>query len=348
MLSSVYGESVPVGLPLYHPQSSLKTREGYYPNVSLVQHEAVRCLRGLLEDGSLVERFCHDDENEYLKLLRFLRARKFEVNKAFQLCSADVAWRADKLELRNLTSVDVLGCDSLAMYQFFPTWMHGFDKQGRPVSYRQFGKFEISKVLKLTTMEKLIKFHGWETEQAVRKTRESSLSSGFNVETFVLVVDAKGWTLSLATSDAFTFIKGMASTDADHYPERLGCMILINAPSVLSFAWRIIQAFLDDVTKAKIKIMGSDPKEWQPVLFDLIDRDQVPQMYGGFAADPTPETAFASMDPPPKESCSASDSASEGAPSASPAAPDSALIPPEDAAKATALPPLPPQDEQTA
>jgi hypothetical protein len=75
-------------------------------------------------------------------------------------------------------------------------------------------------------------------------------------------------------------------------------MLLINAPSVLSFAWRVIQTFLDEVQKAKIKIMGSDPKEWQPVLFDLIDRDQVPQMYGGFAADPTPETAFASMNPP--------------------------------------------------
>lgn len=48
----------------------------------------------------------------------------------------------------------------------------------------------------------------------------------------------------------------MAITDSDHYPERLGTMIIINAPSVLSFAWRIIQGFLDAVTKEKINILG--------------------------------------------------------------------------------------------
>ena len=103
-------------------------------------------------------------------------------------------------------------------------------------------------------------------------------------------------------------------------------MLLINAPSVLSFAWRVIQTFLDDVQKAKIKIMGSDPKEWQPVLFDLIDRDQVPQIYGGFAPDPTPESAFASMNPPAdtvgfaKKSKQKAKAGSKGASASKPAA----------------------------
>ena len=294
---------VPIDLPPYHPHCPLATRSGYYPNISKEQHEAVLRLRDLLsrqvdESGtSFYSQFQHDDENEYLRSLRFLRARKFDVTKAYAMVTADIAWRADKLMLRRRTSVEVLGCDSQSMYAFFPTWMQGFDKQQRPVSYRQFGKFEISKVLQLTSMDKLIRFHAWETEAAVRLSLERSRSLGYNLETFVLVVDAAGWSLKLATGEAFTFIKGMASTDSDHYPERLGTMLLINAPSVLSFAWRIIQTFLDDVTKSKIKIMGTDPKEWQPVLFDLIDRDQVPCMYGGLAPDPTAETAFATMDP---------------------------------------------------
>jgi hypothetical protein len=49
----------------------------------------------------------------------------------------------------------------------------------------------------------------------------------------------------------------MASTDGDHYPERLGTCIVINAPFMLSFAWKIIQGFLDDVQKAKIGIYGT-------------------------------------------------------------------------------------------
>lgn len=55
---------------------------------------------------------------------------------------------------------------------------------------------------------------------------------------------------------AHDILLGMAVTDSDHYPERLGTMIIVNAPSVLSFAWRIIQGFLDAVTKEKINILG--------------------------------------------------------------------------------------------
>lgn len=65
--------------------------------------------------------------------------------------------------------------------------------------------------------------------------------SRYNIETFMLVIDAAGWHLGLGTSDAFVFIKSMATTDSDHYPERLGTLVVINAPSVLAFAWNIIQ-----------------------------------------------------------------------------------------------------------
>ncbi len=94
--------------------------------------------------------------------LRFLRARKFNVKKAFALICGDIEWRADpqRADLRSLRAAEVLGCNTRDMYAFFPTWMQGTDKQGRPVSYRQFGKFEISKVLKLTSMERLVRFHG--------------------------------------------------------------------------------------------------------------------------------------------------------------------------------------------
>jgi len=63
----------------------------------------------------------------------------------------------------------------------------------------------------------------------------------------------------------------MAKTDSNQYPERLGVCMIINAPSALSYAWSIIKAFLDDVTKAKIKIF-SNPKDWQPELFNLIGK----------------------------------------------------------------------------
>jgi hypothetical protein len=133
---------------------------------------------------------------------------------------------------------------------------------------------------------------------ALRRAQIKSQAENLNIETFCLVVDAGGWGMRLATSDAFTFIKNMVSTDSNHYPERLGCMIIINAPSALSWSFSVIQGFLDDVTKAKIKILGSRA-QWEPILKTMIDVDQIPMQYGGTAPDFTPEQSIASLDPPP-------------------------------------------------
>lgn len=295
-MSATKYPTVPQCLP-YHPNSELQGRAGYFPNISSAQLEAVNELSSLIEKEQLS--FFHDEEDEFLKLLRFLRARKFNVKQAFEMVREDVKWRQEenRLQLRRETAADVLGCDLGKMYTYFPTWIQGTDKQLRPVSYRQFGKFEVWNVLKLTTMEKLIRFHAWETEVALHRMYKLSRSSGFNIETFVIVIDAAGWGLRLATSDALTFIKGMAVTDSNHYPERLGSLVVINAPSVLAITYRIIQGFLDEVQQKKIRIFSTDRKEWLPVLLELIDEDQIPQQYGGTAPDPTPEDALNAMNP---------------------------------------------------
>ncbi len=287
---------IPICRP-YHPQSELNNRSGYYPCISSEQLAAVNELIALIEEENL--HFLHDEEEEFLKLLRFLRARKFNVKQALLMVREDIRWRAEdnRILLRRQTAEDVLGCDLEKMYSFFPTWIQGHDKQLRPVSYRQFGKFEVWNVLKLTSMERLIRFHAWETEVALHRMYSKSKAMDYNIETFVVVIDAAGWGLRLATNDAFTFIKGMAVTDSDHYPERLGTLLVINAPSVLAISYRVIQGFLDNVQKQKIRIMGTDRNEWLPVLLEYIDIDQIPQQYGGDAPDPSPQDAINSMNP---------------------------------------------------
>lgn len=276
---------------------------GYYPNISSQQLAAVNEMKRLVDSAQLCS-FDNDEELLFLKFLRFLRARKFDVGQAFELFKADVHWRrdGDRWHMKEETAGEILQCDAATLFTYFPTWLQGCDKQGRPVSYRQFGKFEIWNIMKLTTMDRLVRFHAWESEMALRLMGKKSRELGLNIETFTVVIDAAGWSLKLATSDAFTFIKGMASTDADHYPERLGTLVVINAPGVLAFAWKVIQGFLDDVTKAKIKILSSDTNEWRPVLLDLIDDDQIPAQYGGLAPDLSPEEAMAAMNPPLRQS----------------------------------------------
>jgi hypothetical protein len=292
-------EHIPDNLPLYHPLSELKDKSGYYPNLTNDHLKAINELHSLLEKDELLNQFNYDNEIEFLKLLRFLRARKFNISASYKMIIEDIKWRNEenRLLLQKETAEKVLGCDLKQVFIYFPTWISGFDKQLRPVAYRKFGKFEIWNILKLTTMNSLIRFHAWETEMTLNRMYKYTKQHNYNIETFLLVIDAAGWNLSLATSDAFTFIKGMAVTDSAHYPERLGTLLVINAPSVLAMSWRIIQEFLDPVTKEKIQIFSTNRTKWLPVLQQYIDIDQIPIQYGGTLPDPSPEEALHSMNP---------------------------------------------------
>lgn len=314
--SDVQPISVDVYPTEYHPMSELKDKQGYYPNLSAVQEEAiVQIKRLLLADDNMkyltfqtaasaatitTPTVTRDNGDEVkLLLLRFSRARNFNVKLSYDMIVKDVEWRNEdnRNNLRKQTAEEILNCDLNTISIYFPTWIQGYDKQNRPVSYRQFGKFEIWNILKIINMETLIKFHAWESEQLVRFMVEKSYECRYNIETCCIVIDAKDWHVGLATSDAFTFIKGMCKTDSDHYPERLGRLIIINAPVMLSWAWKIISTFLDEVTRNKVSIL-SNRKVWEAKLQEMIDIDQIPIMYGGTAPDIVGADTIRSMNPP--------------------------------------------------
>lgn len=153
--------------------------------------------------------------------------------------------------------------------------------------YRGFGHTLVAEWTKHTTVEKALDYHTWYNEFLSSKLGERSIAEGRTVDTFCFVVDAQGWYLGLATRVAYSYLKGMAVSDAAHYPERLGKVIVINAPTLLNVAWKIISGWLDPVTKAKVYITGGE-KEWRPVLDELIDREQLIDEYGGLAKSERP------------------------------------------------------------
>jgi len=272
----------------YHPNSELKDRSGYYPNLNERHLQSVREFKAKLEAAAIDLGEDDDGEQHLLKILRFLRARQYNVSKSFEMFQADIKWwkEEERIKLRNETAEEILGCDLKSIYKYFPAWIQGTDRQCRPVAWRKFGKFEIWNVLKLTTMEKLLRFHAWEAEQALKLMNIKSVEVNYNIETFVIIIDALGWHFGLATGDAYAFIKGMLKIDSDHYPERLGRLVIINAPAVLSIAWRVISPWLDPVTKTKISIVSTDKSLWLPVLLEMMDKEEIPQQYGGDAPDP--------------------------------------------------------------
>eukprot|EP00164_Ancoracysta_twista_P005003 GFYU01006813.1.p1 GENE.GFYU01006813.1~~GFYU01006813.1.p1 ORF type:complete len:194 (-),score=46.50 GFYU01006813.1:148-654(-) len=137
-------------------------------------------------------------------------------------------------------------------------------------------------MLQKTTVEDLMRLHVWQTEHYLRKCSDSTRRTGHNVETVIYIIDAERWHLGLATQGAYKFLKTMAEVDGTHYPERLGKVLVVNSPSGLAIAWRIVRTWLDPITKAKVDIVkGRD--QFLPILLEMMDEDQIPVEYGGTA-----------------------------------------------------------------
>lgn len=67
----------------------------------------------------------------------------------------------------------------------------------------------------------------------------------------------------------------------DYYCESLGQMFIINTPTVFRLIWAVVNPMLEERTRRKIIILGSD---YMPTITQLIPEDNLPACLGGKGA----------------------------------------------------------------
>lgn len=234
-------------------------------------------------------------------LNRFLVAREEKVDLAEALVRADDEWRrkgflADVPSLAPLGVAglattcpeEIVGCPGRLLEKYFDSWSQGVDREGRPVVYKKYGTLEVSSLIAAgASVQSLVRYHVAEQERLSLALRKASQESKTRVSAATFLMDAAGWHVGLATSDALRFLRSIAEIDSAHYPERLGRLIVINAPLVLSGVYSLVSSWLAPATRAKCRII-SWQSAWRPALLELIDPEQLCDAYGGKA--PRPKT----------------------------------------------------------
>lgn len=229
--------------------------------------------------------------NEYLMvgetldscLIRFLKARSFDISAAAEMLRQDLYWRDDfnTKSLALQTRQEVLRCDSAILQRYLPQWHSGFDKEGRPVVIKQYGKARLQPLLQETSVDALLRLHVYENESIAKLCGQQTTNLGKDITKAVVIVDGAGFdACHLRMPKAYVWGKGMATIDQQHYPERLETLFLINAPSVLYYFWSMVSVVLDRKTQQKVRIF-STREQWEPALLEMIDANQLPHEYGG-------------------------------------------------------------------
>ncbi|KAK8076133.1 CRAL/TRIO domain protein, partial [Apiospora phragmitis] len=165
-------------------------------------------------------------------LLRFLRARKWDVNKALVMLVSTMKWRQDYKT--GTEAQKTFAHDFLMQMRMGKSFEHGIDKDGRPIN---------------TIRVRLHKGGDQSQESLERYTiyliETTRIMLKHPIETGCIIFDMTGF--SMANMD-YTPIKFMIQTFEANYPESLGVVLVHKAPWI----FQVIRGWLDPVVAAKV------------------------------------------------------------------------------------------------
>jgi hypothetical protein len=265
----------------YHVLSGLSHERGYVGNLTPAEEQGLYRLKEMaVHDVGPLSPWLLHGETEDRFLLRFLRARGFNVKKALALLNADIQWRQTPSvrDLAHLKPQEVLGsiCTVDMVHHYVPCRHVGYDRQGRPIVYKNLGRnCVISELAKTCPIETMVHYHAWQQESYCKLLSEQSQRLGVCVEQMLFIVDADGWHLRLATPQALKFLSGIAAIDSHHYPERLGAIFVVNSPPALAIAWRIVRTYMPQRTQQKVHFLTTK-SEALAALLPVAEQSQLP------------------------------------------------------------------------
>ncbi|KAL0965202.1 hypothetical protein UPYG_G00278130 [Umbra pygmaea] len=212
-------------------------------------------------------------------LLRWLRARSFNVQKA-------EAMLRKHLEFRARMKADTIVEDwkpPEVIERYVSGGMCGYDLEGSPIWYDIIGPLDPKGLMMSCTKQDFLRTKIRDTERLRRECQKQTQKLGKNVESITLIYDCDGLGFKHLWKPALEAYGEILTMFEENYPEGLKRIFLIKTPKIFPMAFNLVKHFLSEETRRKIIILGSN---WQEVLCKHIDPEQLPVAYGGTLTDP--------------------------------------------------------------
>jgi len=220
------------------------------------------------------------DKGTDILLLKFLTAREFKVNDAFEMLKNTLKWRKEN-------KIDSIMDDDFGNEYDTMAYTRGLDREGHMVCYNVYGVFANDEVYNKTigteaTRERFLRWRFQLMEKQIQKLdfKPSGVSSLLQINDLKNTPGPSRKDLRLATKRAVGILQ-------DNYPEFVARNIFINVPFWYYAYNALLSPFLTQRTKSKF--VFSRPARVTETLLKYIGAEQIPVLYGGLRKENDPD-----------------------------------------------------------
>ncbi|XP_035439828.1 protein real-time isoform X2 [Spodoptera frugiperda] len=210
-------------------------------------------------------------------LLRFLRARDFNVEKAREMLSQSLLWRKKHQVDRILSEYETPD----VVKQYFPGGWHHHDKDGRPLYILRLGQMDVKGLLKSIGEDGLLKLTLHVCEEGLKLLEEATNASERAVQSWCLLVDLDGLNMRHLWRPGVRALLRIITIVEANYPETMGRVLIVRAPRVFPILWTIVSTFIDENTRSKFLFYGGKDYLQPGGLLDYIPKELIPDFLGG-------------------------------------------------------------------
>ncbi|XP_027034338.1 SEC14-like protein 1 isoform X2 [Tachysurus fulvidraco] len=218
-------------------------------------------------------------------ILRFLRARDFNMDKAREILCQSLTWRKQH-------QVDYLldtWSSPQVLHDYYTGGWHHHDRDGRPLYILRLGQMDTKGLVRALGEESLLRHVLSINEEGLRRCEENTKVFGRPISCWTCLVDLEGLNMRHLWRPGVKALLRIIEVVEANYPETLGRLLILRAPRVFPVLWTLVSPFIDENTRKKFLIYAGNDYQGPGGLVDYIDKEVIPDFLGGECMCEVPE-----------------------------------------------------------
>ncbi|KAG7459956.1 hypothetical protein MATL_G00216080 [Megalops atlanticus] len=218
-------------------------------------------------------------------ILRFLRARDFNLDKAREMLCQSLAWRKQ----HQVDSILEAWRPPAFLEEYYTGGWHFHDSSGRPLYILRLGQMDTKGLVKALGEEALLRHVLSINEEGQKRCAENTKIFGRPISSWTCLLDLEGLSMRHLWRPGVKALLQIIEVVEANYPETLGRLLIVRAPRVFPVLWTLVSPFINDNTRQKFLVLGGISSQGLGGLAEYISEEIIPDFLGGDCLCNVPE-----------------------------------------------------------